>query len=397
MRQPRNRWGLVGWYALLGAANQLLWLSFASVTTTAARRYEVSEEAIGRLAELFPLAFVLLALPVGALLDRLPRAALAAGALLTAAGGLVRLVGDDYGMLLTGGVLAALAQPVVLCAVNKVASGYLAPGQRPLGIAIGTAGTFLGMIAALGLGAVFSTEEGIPALVAIGAVWSAIAAAGVLAGLFATPPFAAEREPLPWRVALRRAAAGRRMRALCGVVFLGFGVFIALTTWLQVLLEPAGADGEATGTMLVTMLITGLVASVILPPVVARTATHRRLVRTAGVVTSLCCVLLALVPGLATGFLALVPLGLVLLPALPVVLELAEHADYRVTASAAGLIWLSGNAGGVVLAFAAGALHERPGVVFAGLAVVAALAVPVASAIGATGGSATEQVNGART
>jgi len=50
-------------YSLLAACTQLLWLSFAPITAEAHRAMGVSEGAIGDLAGIFPLVYVILALP----------------------------------------------------------------------------------------------------------------------------------------------------------------------------------------------------------------------------------------------------------------------------------------------------------------------------------------------
>jgi hypothetical protein len=101
-----------------------------------------------------------------------------------------------------------------------------------------------------------------------------------------------------------------------------------------------------------------------------------------GAVTCAGCLLLAVHPGLVTGFLALAPVGAALLPALPIVLELTERADRRFAATAAALIWTAGNAGGLVIALVAQFLLDRPAVVFLLLATVILVAVPLARRIG---------------
>lgn len=52
-------------YACVAAASQTLWLTYAPVTTVAAELYDVSVDAIGWLANIDPLLYVLLALPAG--------------------------------------------------------------------------------------------------------------------------------------------------------------------------------------------------------------------------------------------------------------------------------------------------------------------------------------------
>ncbi|TDC18163.1 MFS transporter, partial [Kribbella albertanoniae] len=153
-----SRWSAIVGYSLVGAATQLVWLNFAGVTTVAATHYAVSETAIGWLAQVFPLLYVVLSIPCGLALDRWFRPALLAGAVLTATGALIRLGGDHFGWLLAGQLICAVAQPLVLNAVTGITGRYLAEKDRPTGIAIGTASIFAGMLMAFLLSAVFPTE-----------------------------------------------------------------------------------------------------------------------------------------------------------------------------------------------------------------------------------------------
>ena len=63
--------------------------------------------------------------------------------------------------------MVGVAQPLVLNAITGVASRYLPARHRPTGIAIGSAGTFAGLILGFGLGAVFTSPEGIRPLLAV--------------------------------------------------------------------------------------------------------------------------------------------------------------------------------------------------------------------------------------
>src|SRR4029079_341366 len=142
----------------------MVWLTFAPVTTVAAERYGVSETAIGWLANVFVLAFVLLAIPAGLLLDRNLRGALVLGGALTAVGACIRLGGDSFGWMLAGGCVAALGQPIMFTGIPGLTGGYLRPEHRPVGIAVATASTWAGFLAAFALSAVFSTTETLPTL-----------------------------------------------------------------------------------------------------------------------------------------------------------------------------------------------------------------------------------------
>src|SRR5271169_4324903 len=96
-RSPHEHgWRAILAYGLVCAASQVLWLTYAAITTETARHYGVSVSAVGWLAEIFPLLYVVLAIPAGVLLDKWFRPVLAAGGALVALGGLVRLGGETF-------------------------------------------------------------------------------------------------------------------------------------------------------------------------------------------------------------------------------------------------------------------------------------------------------------
>ncbi|MGH3322098.1 MAG: MFS transporter [Streptosporangiaceae bacterium] len=365
---PRgNRWPLLIAYAAVAAATQMLWLTFAPVTTVAARRYGVSVEAIGWLSEIFPLLYVLLALPAGAVLDRWFRPGLAAGGALTAAGGLLRLAGG-VGWVFAGQILVAVAQPLVLNAVTKVAGTYLAERHRPQGIALGSAGLFAGMVVALVLGAGLGDRlpllllvEGLAAPAAV--LWLLVALRRP--GAYPAPPVAAGVR------ALRSLVGDPPVRVLCVLVFLGFGVFIAVTTWLQPLLRPAGVTPTGAGTLLAVLVVAGVVGSSVLPGLMAARRREAAFISVAALVTVAGCGVLAVAPGLVSGVIVLALVGLLLLATLPVVLELVERRAGPAAATGAALMWLFGNAGGLVVALLVQTLVNRPTAAFVLLAVVA--------------------------
>jgi predicted MFS family arabinose efflux permease len=367
---------------MLAASTQLLWLTYAPLTTASAHHYHVSETSIGWLAEIFPLLYVVLAIPAGRLLDRAFHRWLAVGALLTAAGGLVRLVGDDYAWALAGQVLVAVAQPLVLNAVTKVAAEYLPLSLRPHGIAVGSAGIFAGMLFALVLGTALGGHE-IPTLLVIQAVFGVIAAALLCVQLARRSEREAEDEAVAVGVsALRAVWSEPGVRVLSGLLFLGFGAFVALTTWLQALLHHYRISANSAGALLVAMVLAGAIGSAALPPLLVRRRLERSLI--AGSVGAVIVggVVLAFVHSIAVAAIVLVPMGLLLLTDLPVVLELSERGAGAAAGTVAALLWLSGQLGGVVVSLAVQALVHHPLPAFLLLSVVGVCALPLIIRLG---------------
>ncbi|HEY0453570.1 MFS transporter [Actinophytocola sp.] len=400
------RWSVIVVFALLGAVTQVLWVTYAPVTDAASQVYGVSDGAIGWLANVFPLLYVLLAIPAGMVLDRWFRGGLAAGAVLTALGAVLRL-GDGYGWALLGQLVVGVAQPLVLNAITGVASRYLPPADRPTGIAIGSASTFAGLIVGFGLGAVFASPAGIRPLLLVQAALAVVVAVAVLVVLRRPAPNVAHGAvaalaakavaepdgPVPTPVggaaepagepasggigAVREALRDPVIRRLCVLVFVPFGVFVSLTTFAQPLLEPAGVSEATAGLILVANVVAGVVGCAIVPVLASRYRVEVRFMGVALAVTALACVALAVVPGVPVGFVAVIALGFALLPALPIVLELTERRAGRAEGTATGLIWLTGNLGGLVLAAVVGLLVDHPMAAFLLLGALSLLTLPL--------------------
>jgi predicted MFS family arabinose efflux permease len=366
----RSRWSMVAAFALLGTVTQVLWVTFAPVTDAAAEYYGVSVGAIGWLANVFPLLYVLLAIPAGVVLDRWFRAGLGAGAVLVAVGGLLRVAGDTYVWAFAGQVVVAVGQPLVLNAITGVAARYLAERDRPAGIAIGSASTFAGLIVGFGLGTVLDVRP----LLVVQAVLAVAAAVVMFAALRTPGEFGARRAPAGFG-ALRIAWGDSYLRWLCGLVFVPFGVFVALTTFAQPLLEPAGVSASTAGLILMANVVAGVIGCAVVP--IWATRREIPVMGVALLVTACACVTLAVVPGVVTGYAALTLLGFALLPALPIVLGLTERRAGEAEGTAAGLIWLAGNLGGLVVAAVVGLLVDQPALAFALLAVLSVLTVAV--------------------
>jgi predicted MFS family arabinose efflux permease len=381
-RPQRNRWGVVLAYGAAGAATQVLWLTFAPITTDSAAHYGVGEGAIGWLAEIFPLLYVVLALPAGMALDRWFVPALRGGAALMAAGALVRLGGDAYGWALAGQLLVALGQPFVLNAVTKLASEYVAPPARAAAISIGSGGTFVGLLLGLVLGPALGSRSDLRTLLVVEAAFVVVAAALLWIALRERPAGAGALErPIGVRE-LRAVWDDRFLRSLCGLAFVGFGVFIALTTWLQPLLKPFGVSESTAGAMLVGMVIAGVAMTAWWPAAVARRRAEHRALLAALLVSALSCAALAGVRAVGAQFALVALFGAFALPALPVLLELAERRAGVAGASAAALVLLCGNLGGILLALPVGALHRHAAPAFGLLALAALCGLPVLRRLG---------------
>ncbi|MDR6553912.1 MFS transporter [Paenibacillus qinlingensis] len=379
----RSRWSVVAAYALLAAVTQLLWVTFTPITTAASREWEVSIDAVGWLSLVFPLVYVLLSIPFGLGADRWLRGSLLIGGALTAVGALIRIV-PGYEFALIGQLVIAIGQPLVLNAVNKLAVLYVRPEQRANAIAAGTASLFVGILVSTVTVPFVMAWQGMPAVLWTQGGISVIAAVAMGLALRRAPVFEVEAAAADTSSALGLRAVAilwsqRWVRLFSLLLFAGFGIFITLATWLEVLASAIGYNAQQVGIGIGVMTAAGIAGAAVVP----RWAMHGQRARTV-VLCSLVASVLLLV-GLAVGmpqwlFISLLAVcGFLLLADLPVMLSLAEaKSDPQFVGAVTGLLLLFGNLGGIMLSLAVQLLLNNRIVALSVLAAVVILILPAA-------------------
>jgi predicted MFS family arabinose efflux permease len=382
-----NRWVILAGYALLTACTQFLWLAYAPITTQTHRIMGVSEGAVGDLAVIFPLMYVILALPAGRWLDARFGRALGLGAVLTGAGALLRLAGpSSYGWAVSGQFVIAAGQPFVLNAITKVAARYFPARERTTAISIGSVALFAGILAAVLTGAPLLHAGGLTLLLSVQAAVAVLAAVWVLAAVRSPAAFPGNPSVA---VSLRWLRRDRFIWLLGGLLFIGMGVFNAVATWLDSILTHFG-HGGASGYLIAIMTVGGIAGGALLPGIVARRDQRRGMLQIAVVVTAAAFAVMAGVHSPAVGGAMLFVAGFFLLAGLPVVLDWSElHAGPERAAGAAGFLLLSGNLGGVILALIVQAVIGNAYLSLGVLAVICLAGLGLATRLPTHGAAAT--------
>jgi predicted MFS family arabinose efflux permease len=377
MTRSMNRWAVLAGYGLLAACSQLLWLSYAFISAQAHHAMGVSSGAVGDLAAIFPLMYVLLALPFGRWLDVRFEQALAVGAVLTGVGGALRLAGpDSFGWALAGQFVIAVGQPLVLNSITKIAARYFPERERTAAISVGSVSLYVGILAAALSGGPLYDAGGLRLLLIVQGGVGLLAMVWVLVALRTPPAFRGDPSvavSLGW---LRR---DRFMWVLGGLLFIGMGVFNAVATWLDTILGHFGL-GSASGYLFAILTVAGIVGAAVLPGIAARRDRRRAMLQVTVAVTAV--VFLAMAAFHAEVFLAVAVAveGFVLLAALPVALDWSElHSGPERAGAAVGFLLLAGNLGGVVLVLIVQIVIASPALSL-GVLAVAALAGLVLSA-----------------
>ena len=370
IRATMNRWVVLAGYGLLAACSQLLWLSYAFITVQTHREMGVSVGDVGDLAAIFPLMYVVLALPFGKWLDVSFERALAAGAILTGVGGALRLGGpNSFGWALVGQLVIAVGQPLVLNSITKIAARYFAQQERTAAISIGSVSLYIGiLLAALSAKPLFDAG-GLRLVLAAQGALAVVAAVWVLIAL-RTPP--AYRGDPSVAVSLRWLRHDRFMWVLGGLLFVGMGIFNAVATWLDAILGHF-RHGSSAGYLFAILTVAGIAGAAVLPQLAANADRRRTMLQITVAVTAVVFLAIAAWHGVVFIGVALAVEGFVLLAALPVALDWSElHSGPERAGAAVGFLLLAGNLGGVVLLLAVQGVIGNP---YLSLGVLSAAAV----------------------
>jgi MFS family permease len=266
------RWAVLAVFMFINLTIQILWISYAPITGSAASFYGVSDLQIGLLAMSFMIAFIPLSIPVSWLIDTYGfRVAVSVGAVLMGIFGLVRgLAGANYGLVLGSTIGIAVAQPFLLNAWTAVPAKWFSIEERATAVGLVTlsnlVGTGLGMV----LTPILVETVPIPRVQLIYGVIAAFSA--VLFLLFArerppTPPCPAGMEIRALMLdGLKHALKTRPFLFYLVVSFFGMGIFNGITTWVENIVRPRGFTPTDAGTLGALMLVGGLLGAVVIPP-----------------------------------------------------------------------------------------------------------------------------------
>jgi MFS family permease len=264
------RWVVLGVFMLVNVTIQILWISYAPITSLASKYYGVSDLAIGILAMSFMIAFIPLSLPAAWLIDtRGFRLAVGFGVVMMAVFGVARgLVGTNYTLVLLCTIGIAIAQPFLLDSWTKVPANWFAPDQRATAVGLVTLASMLGVALGMVLTPVLADMMSIATLQL---VYGLLAAATAIAFLAlarerpATPPCPPGMDERALMLdGLKHALRVRPFLVMLGIAFIVMGAFNGVTTWVEQIIHPRGFSPTEAGVMGALMLLAGIVGAVVL-------------------------------------------------------------------------------------------------------------------------------------
>ncbi|MCP4757781.1 MAG: major facilitator superfamily domain-containing protein 7 [Proteobacteria bacterium] len=352
------RWVALGVFMLVNAILQTLWATFAPITGKAAEFYKVSDLDIGMLSMMWMIVYLFVSIPASMIIDKYgSKLGISIGAVLMAVFGLMRgYFGADYGMVMIATIGIAVGQPFVLNATTTVAAKWFEITQRATAAGLATIASFLGIVIGMMLTPSLFLNLGMEKTLIIYG-WASVACTIVYLILAKeappTPPCPPGHEERAlvmdgfkdvWKI--------KQSNLVLLVMFIGFGMFNGITTWIEPIVRPRGFDIEQAGLLGGIMLIAGIFGAIAWPILSDKLRKRGRVIMWA--------VLLGL-PGLlgliyATNFTLLLVSGIVLgfftMSVGPVIYQFgAEVTRPAPEGTSNGLLVMSGQLSGIIFIF----------------------------------------------
>jgi len=265
------RWVVLAVFMLIIAANQLLWITFAPITTEAVRYFGVSDIQIGLLSMCFMVVFIVFSIPASWIIDKYGiRVGVGIGALFTGLFGLMRgLITEDYNSILLSQIGIAVGQPFLLNSITKLAARWFPMRERATASGLGTLSMYVGIFGGMVMTPYLTSKNGIEGTLYIYGIFAAIAALIFLIFVKENPPTAPCRPDQEERSlvldGLRNIFKKRDFNLLLIIFFIGLGIFNGVTTWIENIMTPRGFTTIEAGTAGGVMILSGIMGAFIMP------------------------------------------------------------------------------------------------------------------------------------
>ena len=258
-------------YMFIVAMNQLLWITFAPITSQAVEFYGVSELWIGILSMSFMLVFILVSIPASWIIDTYGiRIGVGIGALMTGAFGFMRgMVGTNFELLLMAQIGIAIGQPFLLNAITKLSARWFPIHERATSSGLGTLAMYIGILGGMVLTPFLAIKSGIEGMLFIYGIVGAVAALIFILFSKEAPPTApclpGQEERALVLDGFKIIFRSRNFRWLLLIFFIGLGVFNAVTTWIEGILNPRNISITQAGITGGVMIGAGIIGALVMP------------------------------------------------------------------------------------------------------------------------------------
>lgn len=352
------RWTILFIYFIINLLMQVQWITLAPITSEAVTFYKVSPMQIDLLSLIFMVVYLFVSIPASYIIDTWGiRIGIGIGALLLGIFGFMKgFYGASYKMIVIAQIGVAVGQPFVLNSVTKVGVRWFPLHERATQAGISVLAQFVGIIIAMVLTPILFKMYGMEKMLMIYGI-ATLAGAAIFILLNRehppTPPCPpGHDERISVFAGLKHIIKQSDMIFLIIVFFISLGIFNAVTTWIEQIVQPRGFSITEAGICGALMMVGGIIGASILPFLSDKMRKRKIFI----VIT-----LIGAVPGMigltfaGCYWLLLVScfvLGFFLMAGAPICFQYSAEVSYPAPeATSQGLLLLAGQISGIIFIF----------------------------------------------
>ena len=351
------RWVILIVFIIVALTSQLLWLTFAPISSEMEKLYGVTAFDISLLSLVWPLIFVVTAIPVGIFIDKKGfKISVTVGAIFLAIFSIIRIFSAipeyNFIILLISQSGAAISQPFIFGSITKLSASWFPENEQGLATGLGTIGLFLGMMVALAITPIIFLSYGTVNLLIIYGYISCAAAFFFI--VLAKDGRKTSIKDTSSAFSLNDLWSLSKLKPFLILEF-GFfvvvGGFTALMTWLEQILNSLHGIGiDQAGIIGGIMIIGGIIGSIIIPAISDKINKVKIFVIINLAIGTFLLYLIGFFHDFILLALIFFIMGFFLMSALPLVLEMSSRiAGPGIEGQASSLLWFFSQVGSVLL------------------------------------------------
>jgi len=349
------RWIVLLLFMFVNITVQILWVSYATVTSVAVAYYNVEEIMIFLLAAIFMIVYIPVTFLSSWIIDKYDfKVGAGIGAMFQGIFGFLRFIaGPNFMLVLIFQVGIAFGQPFIMNAITKLSANWFPESERTSATGLGMIAMFLGIALGMFIPPLIVASFNFQTMVLVFGVLSLIS--GILFVIFAknkppTPPSSIISGDKVLMVAgMKQLFKNKNFLILFVVFFLGLGIFNMITIYIESIVLPRGFNSVYAGIFGGLMLIGGIAGCVVMSTLSDKYKKRKILLITSVLIATISLFVISFAQDGTILLLFAFLFGFGLLSASPVALEYAVDITSPVPeATSNGMLLMIGQISGII-------------------------------------------------
>lgn len=348
------RWVILLVFMFVALMTQILWITFAPIMSDVAPHYGVTPDDILLLTAIYMIIYIPVNFPATWILDKYGlKWGTGLGVILVGVFGFLRAFsGTDYNFLLVTQIMTAIGQPFILNSFTKVAVNWFPEKEKATATGIGTISILLGILIGIAITPFIYENSNIDSTLMLYGILSLVSM--ILYFLFVknepdSPPNEFAGQKAFDYSGIKNIFSNKSFLVLCWLMFIGMGVFNAISSDVDVIFARITLPAEAPGLLGGIIIIGGIIGAGILSTISDMTKKRVFFLKIAMVAATLLTYLLIEFNDFTTTAIIAFAFGFFIVSALPVGLIYAAEITYPVTEEASnGIALMLGQISGIL-------------------------------------------------